>query len=199
MNTLPERQILSGMTEMLKHGLIGDKQLFESMISADQYQDFINNEMIHRAILVKKEVVEKDPFEQGWRKVLNLGHSLGHALESHYLESDQSLLHGEAIAFGLVGELYLSKTKLGLTDELLNRVIHYVKKWFPTVDFSDLEIQNMISLLGHDKKNEHGDLIFSLLNDIEDPEINVKVMKREAEKALVFSRNKLSENQVANP
>ena len=124
LNTLPENEINSGMAEMLKHGLIQDEKYWEAMtkVQASDYNNFDN--LIYDSILIKNKVTTQDPNEDGLRKTLNYGHTLGHAIESYCLDNEamQTLLHGEAIAAGMIMEGYLSVKTCGLSERELNEI-----------------------------------------------------------------------------
>src|SRR5690606_38544696 len=108
LQTLPEREFRSGLAEMLKHGLIHDKNHWLELIEIENF-DFISIDyLIEKSVKIKQEIVEKDPFENGIRKILNFGHTIGHALESQLLQTENPLLHGEAISVGMMVESILS-------------------------------------------------------------------------------------------
>lgn len=164
LNTLPERQMHNGMVEMLKHGLIVDKGHWDVLTVENCSQ----LELIQHSIEIKKEVVRQDPTEKGLRKILNFGHTLGHAIESFLLNhSERSpLLHGEAIAIGMILEAYLSHKVCGLSlldAELIKKKIDSI---FKKETFTSDEIEAISSLMQHDKKNVSGNLRFSLLKEI---------------------------------
>ena len=148
LSTLPRREILSGMAEMLKYGFIADDNLLE--INIDNYQDHIL-----RAGEIKREIVAKDPKEAGLRKILNFGHTLGHAIESHCLTTEYPLLHGEAVALGMAGALWLSVKHSGLDEQVLK---DYEKK-LPMllseteISLTEADIEPIMGYLVHDKKN----------------------------------------------
>ena len=148
LSTLPRREILSGMAEMLKYGFIADDNLLE--INLDNYQDYILC-----AGEIKRQIVAKDPKEAGLRKILNFGHTLGHAIESHCLTTDCPLLHGEAVALGMAGALWLSVKHCGLDEQVLK---DYEKK-LPMllseaeISLTEADIEPIMGYLVHDKKN----------------------------------------------
>lgn len=151
LSTLPRREILSGLAEMLKYGFIADPKLLE--INIKNYQDYIL-----RCGDIKREIVLKDPYEKGLRKILNFGHTLGHAIESHCLTTECPLLHGEAVALGMAGALWLSMKQCGLDGKVLK---DYEKK-LPMllsetgITLSESDIEPIMAYLVHDKKN-HGE------------------------------------------
>jgi len=175
--TLPANQMRSGLTEMLKHGLVYKESHWNSLQDMEKLDVSELNNLIHESISIKNEVVTADPTEKGLRKILNYGHTLGHAIESYCLQSKkrEALLHGEAIAIGIVLETYLSsKTQafpLNKLEEVKNTMLHY----FDKVSFNDVDIQEIISLLKFDKKNAYGEINFVLLTTIGNAEINCKI------------------------
>lgn len=178
LSTLPEREILSGLAEMLKYGFIADPDLLQ--VDLENYESFIQ-----RAAEIKKKIVADDPFEQGKRKILNFGHTIGHAIESHRLTGESPLLHGEAVALGMWCALWLSVQKLGL-DEMILR--DYEKK-LPMllseaqVVVCEQDIEDIMKKLVHDKKSRDGKPQFVLLEDLGKPVCDIEMepdMIREA-------------------
>lgn len=174
LSTLPEAQMRSGLAEMLKHGLIQDAshwQVFEALEEITK-SDFDTH--IRQSILIKKAVVDEDPYEKGLRKILNFGHTIGHAIETHALNHPDKpeLLHGEAIAIGMVVEAYISQQELGLDQAVVKEIKERIVKIFghPKIDQNDFNA--IIALLKHDKKNEHGQINFVLLQAIGKPQID---------------------------
>lgn len=166
LETLSQREMRSGLAEMLKHGLIYDKNYWEQFLDLSQidYADF--DALIYRSIEIKNEIVKQDPTENGIRKALNFGHTLGHAIESHYLESETPLLHGEAIAVGMILESYISKEKGLLLKEEFHQIKYIISNIYEPHNFSDEDIISIQNLLIHDKKNEYGKIQFALINGI---------------------------------
>lgn len=166
LETLSQREMRSGLAEMLKHGLIYDKKYWENFLDLSQidFADF--DALIYRSIEIKNEIVKQDPTENGIRKALNFGHTLGHAIESHFLNSENPLLHGEAIAIGMILESYISKEKGLLSDEEFYQIKYIISNIYESHDFSAEEIISIQNLLIHDKKNEYGKVQFALINGI---------------------------------
>jgi 3-dehydroquinate synthase len=166
LETLSQREMRSGLAEMLKHGLIYDKKYWEEFqdISKFDFADF--DTLIYRSIQIKNEIVKQDPTENGIRKALNFGHTLGHAIESHFLESETPLLHGEAIAIGMILESYISKEKGLLSNEEFHQIKYTISTIYELHNFSDEDIVSIQNLLIHDKKNEYGKVQFALINGI---------------------------------
>ncbi|MBF6640452.1 3-dehydroquinate synthase [Flavobacterium sp. J49] len=175
--TLPQKEMRSGLAEMLKHGLIFDAAYWAQFkdLSQTDFADF--DGLIHRSIEIKNEIVMQDPTENGIRKALNFGHTLGHAIESYFLENEnkKTLLHGEAIAVGMVLESYISWQKGLLSEAEYREIKKTIKSVFDTVVFEENDLQPILDLLIHDKKNEYGKIQFALLEGIGKIKINQEV------------------------
>ncbi|VXA99986.1 3-dehydroquinate synthase [Flavobacterium sp. 9AF] len=174
LETLPGEQMRSGFAEMLKHGLIYDISYWNKLknISTLNTDDLDN--LIHQSVVIKNEIVTQDLTENGIRKALNFGHTLGHAIESYFLENEnkKSLLHGEAIAIGMILESYISKEKGLLSTEEHHEIKYILSDIYHKVTFDQNDIENCIDLLIYDKKNEFGTVQFALLNKIGHCKIN---------------------------
>lgn len=174
LKTLSEREIQSGTAEIIKYGLTYDISLFKE-IQANQYSKI--NELIFRSVEIKNEVVLQDPKENHLRKILNFGHTLGHAIESFYLKSEdkKTLTHGEAIAIGMVCESYMSSKLLNLSKNKVDEVKKAVLSIYPKINLQENDFSNILELLKHDKKNVGKQVNFVLLNDFEDFKIDCTV------------------------
>lgn len=175
LDTLDNRQVKSGFAEMLKHGLIQNQTYWEDLKNAETLSDMKAH--ILTSIQIKNNVVLQDPTEQGVRKILNYGHTLGHAIESYFLEAKdkEMLLHGEAIAIGMVLEGYLSHKLLGLQQATLQDIKSTFLDRYEQVDISQKDISSIVKLMKYDKKNTHGKVNFVLLKDIGAPEVDVEI------------------------
>ena len=159
LQTLNQRQIVSGYAEIVKHALIADKEYWQLLIETSIEK--INwEETIYHSITLKNDIVESDPLEENKRKILNFGHTIGHAIESYYLKKEKDILHGEAIALGMYLETELSPLNIEKKKEIQD----YLKSNFNLVDCPSLE--QLLPFLKNDKKNEHDNINFSLLDDI---------------------------------
>ena len=159
LQTLNQRQVVSGYAEIIKHALIADKDYWQLLMETSIEK--INwEETIHHSITLKNDIVESDPFEENKRKILNFGHTLGHAIESYYLENKIDVLHGEAIALGMYLECELSPININERNEIQN----YLKSTFALIKCPSLE--KLIPYLKNDKKNENDKINFSLLSEI---------------------------------
>ncbi len=174
LSTLPVNQMCSGFAEMLKHGLIQDQAYWEKISDLSQLELDDLDEMIYDSVVIKNKIVFEDPTEQNIRKYLNFGHTLGHAIESFYLTHPEkpTLLHGEAIAIGMIMESYISKELLSLSNNDLQDISDVILATFPKIEIDPNDYQNIMNLLIHDKKNEKGNIYFVLLNTIGEAKYN---------------------------
>ena len=177
LKTLPKNQMRSGLTEMLKHGLIFKASHWKALLNKASLDLAISEALIYESVAIKNEVVMSDPTEKGLRKILNFGHTLGHAIESYFLQAEQkkTLLHGEAIAIGIILEAYLSNKSNDLADEQLRHIKEGIQYYFTPVDFNSEDIDTIIDLLKFDKKNSHGNINFVLLDQLGKASIDHKV------------------------
>ncbi len=177
LETLPQNHMVSGYAEMLKHGLIFD-EIYYNKLSNLRNLDFSElDSMIYESIKIKNTIVAEDPTEKGLRKILNYGHTLGHAIESYFLNNGDKtpLLHGEAIAIGMILESYLSHKTCGLNLTKLSNITNVILASFKKVDINTRDIDVIMDLLKHDKKNSHGKIKFVLLEDIGKPILDCEV------------------------
>ena len=176
LKTLPEKEFKSGYSEMLKHGLICDKDYWTSL---SDYQNSTKDilTLIYKSIKIKNKIVLKDPFENNQRKILNFGHTIGHAIESYFIEAShlKKLTHGEAIAIGMVIEASISVDKCSLLQSEADEIKHVFKSLFSKVQINESDQEKITSLLRFDKKNSHGNINFVLLNSIGKTSIDQKV------------------------
>lgn len=168
LQTLPGEHFTSGLAEMIKHGFIHSEDYLNAVMELNSNNEAELARLIWESIEIKNEVITEDPTEKGPRKTLNYGHTLGHAIESYCLqtESRQTLLHGEAIAIGLVLATYISSKLLDFPNPILEKTTGHIIKTFGKVEFSAPEIEAIIKLLIFDKKNTNGRIHFVLLNGI---------------------------------
>jgi len=184
LQTLPERELRSGFAEVIKHSLIADATYWTN-ISKHQLSTQNWHAHIQHSVRIKNTIVEKDPTETGLRKILNFGHTIGHAIETYYLENKRTkLLHGEAIAIGMICESYLSKEKFGLEQGEIENIQSYILSIFDKVKFDQNDIEPILSLCLQDKKNVKGTINFSLLEQIGKATYNIPVNKSEMKNAL---------------
>ena len=189
LKTLDTENICSGYAEMLKHGLISTEAMWEELVSFDLDKPDLKQlqRMVGDSVKVKERIVEQDPHEQGIRKALNLGHTFGHAFESWALKR-KPILHGYAVAFGLIPELYLSVAKTGLPPEKMRQTVNFIKEFYGTLDITCDDYDELIELMHHDKKNQNGIINFTMLGGIGDIRINQTATTEEIKEALDFFR-----------
>ena len=177
LETLPQNEMRSGLAEMLKHGLIYDPVYWEKFLdlSAIDFSDF--DELIYTSIEIKNNIVKLDPTENGIRKGLNFGHTLGHAIESYFLENEnkETLLHGEAIAAGMILESFISWKKKLISPEEYIQIKTTINTIFENILFEENDLAPILELLIHDKKNEFGNIQFALIEGIGKTKINQEV------------------------
>ncbi len=191
LKTLASNQITSGFAEMLKHGLIHSDKYWNNVKVIDENDIENLEDLLWKSVLIKNEIISKDPFEKGIRKTLNYGHTLGHAIESYCLESNKqnTLLHGEAVAIGMVLATYTSNKLIGFPEETLNDISFHILNKFPKTNFDDSAINEIINLLKYDKKNDKGKVLFVLLEDIGLPKINCEVPNKLIIEAFEYYKN----------
>ncbi len=167
LKSLPERELRSGFAEILKHGMIADASYYNSVTNKSYNdQDWMN--VIRHSIAIKGKVVTEDPKESGLRKILNFGHTLGHAIETHFLDTADRLLHGEAIAIGMIMEAFLSYKFSGLSESHLNQISKDLVTIYQPSPIDEKLFERIIQLTGQDKKNADGQVNYSLLKDLGD-------------------------------
>ncbi len=162
LKTLSPRELRSGFAEVIKHSLIADAGQWTELQQIEKMEVSHAVKFLERSILIKKNIVEADPFEAGLRKVLNFGHTIGHALESNALNTDRPLLHGEAIAAGMICESYLSLKK-GLLPRDLDQITRFLLKQYGKHDFGTDSYQKLLTLMQQDKKNDTAEINFTML------------------------------------
>ena len=191
LQTLDHDNILSGYAEMIKHGLISSIDTYASVLLFDLDQpmnySFLNR-MVAQSVAVKEHIVEEDPKEKGIRKALNFGHTIGHAYESLSFKKNKPLLHGHAVAAGIVSELYLSHRLCNFPMDKLSQVVYYIKEYYRPFIFDCKDYETLYELMTHDKKNEGGVINFTLLANIGEVRINQSVTKEKILESLDFYR-----------
>jgi 3-dehydroquinate synthase len=174
---------------MLKHGLISNEQHFAELLNFDlndvDYKHL--GQMVGTSVAVKEHIVEEDPLEHGIRKALNLGHTAGHAFESWAL-SRKPYLHGYAVAWGLICELYLSCTKTDFPTDKMRQTVRFIRENYGTLAVTCDDYEELYTYMTHDKKNTAGIINFTLLGNIGDIRINQTATKEEIFEMLDFFR-----------
>ncbi|WP_057938348.1 3-dehydroquinate synthase [Algoriphagus resistens] len=188
LKTLPENEIRSGYAEIIKHGLIRDKNYFESL-DFDHWEKSYWAPLIHHSVEIKKSVVKEDPKEAGLRKILNFGHTIGHAFETYFLDGPRHLLHGEAIAVGMICEAWLSHKKLDLSMAELKKIQEAFLKVYGKIEIQESDLAPVLDFCLQDKKNEGKELMFSLLSSIGNCTYNIPVTREEIREAIHYYQN----------
>ena len=190
LKTLDMENLLSGYAEMLKHGIISTTEHWAELLNFDMnsinYQAL--QELVAKSVQIKENIVEQDPFEKGIRKALNVGHTAGHAFESLALESGNPVLHGYAVAWGIVCELYSSYCKVGFPKDKLRQTIQFIKEHYGVLPFDCKQYDRLYEFMTHDKKNSAGIINFTLMGEIGDIRINQAATKEEILDMLDFYR-----------
>ncbi|WP_308224234.1 MULTISPECIES: 3-dehydroquinate synthase [Prevotella] len=190
LDTLDHDNICSGYAEMLKHGLISDNKHWAELVGFNLAQPDLAQlqRMVAESIKVKERIVTEDPHEHGIRKALNLGHTVGHALESFAMKHGRPVLHGYAVAYGMVCELYLSARKTGFPTDKMHQTVRFILDHYGRLPYTCDDYPELLELMRHDKKNTSGIINFTLLGGIGDIRINQTATKEEIEEALDFLR-----------
>ena len=190
LRTLDRDNLLAGYAEMIKHALISSAAACAPVLSfnLDKPDYSLLNQMIAQSVAIKQRIVEEDPREKGIRKALNFGHTIGHALESYSFGRPRPLLHGHAVAAGLVCELYLSHRQLSFPSDKLIRLTRYIKEYYPSYFFDCKAYDSLYERMTHDKKNENGVINFTLLSEVGQIRINQSVNKALILESLDFYR-----------
>ena len=196
LRTMDRENILSGYAEMLKHGLISDEAMWAELLAFDVEEPDLKElgRMVVESVAVKQRIVTEDPTEQGIRKALNLGHTIGHAFESFALKQsvignlESPILHGYAVAYGLICELYLSVVKTGFPTDKMRQTVAFIKEHYGQMTITCDDYPTLLELMTHDKKNVGSTINFTLLGGIGDIRINQTANKQEIYEALDFYR-----------
>lgn len=190
LRTLDRENLLSGYAEMLKHGLLSTTGELDSLLGFDILSpDYgVLQGMVARSVAIKENVVKQDPTEKGLRKALNLGHTAGHAMESLALQEGRTVLHGYAVAWGLVMELYLSVRRCGFPSMEMQRMATYVRENYGSFHYECRHYDRLYEFMRHDKKNEGDHINFTLLGGVGDIHINQQASRQEIEEMLDYYR-----------
>ncbi len=166
--TLPQNEMRSGLAEMLKHGLIADAGYWSKFGKLDDLDESDFESLVYDSVKIKNDIVMQDPTENGIRKALNFGHTIGHAIESYFLANDDKpdLLHGEAVAAGIIIESSLAVQKQMLSADSFSEIKNLIKNIFETIIFHENDVSAILDLMIHDKKNEYGEIRFALIDSI---------------------------------
>ncbi len=189
LQTLDEENIRSGYAEMLKHGLIADETMWAELINFNIAQPNLHQLafMLDKSVRIKERIVAEDPHEKGIRKALNLGHTFGHAFESWAMKR-QPVLHGYAVAFGLIAELYLATTQTDFPTERMRQTVNFIRAYYGSLPITCNDYPELIELMHHDKKNRGNEINVTLLGGIGDIRIDQTITEEDIKEALDFFR-----------
>ncbi len=173
LKSLPVRELRSGFAEIVKHALIADEKHWHELVSYGDFSSLDWLQIIRHSVAIKENTAAHDPYEKGLRKILNFGHTLGHAIESTSLDQGNRLLHGEAIAIGMITEAYLSYRKGFMPLNHVEQIAKAIIGWYGKEDISRYTPTVLLQKMKQDKKNEHQKILFSLLKSIGEATYNI--------------------------
>ncbi|TVQ49229.1 MAG: 3-dehydroquinate synthase [Saprospirales bacterium] len=188
LESLPERELRSGFAEIIKHAMTLNYNLWDQITDMDKIDIKLLLPLIEKSIVLKKQIVQTDPFEKGKRKILNFGHTIGHGIETAYLKRQLRITHGEAVAAGMIMECYLSKLYYNHTEEWMEKILNEFRKFFPKIDLSDEIYNEVLENIKLDKKNIGREPLFTLLLEVGNVEYDLKVPIGSIKDAINFYR-----------
>ena len=183
LQSLPAEEIFNGYAEMLKHALIRDKKLWNEIKMIHSEEELIGEKVIHASVKIKTDIIALDPNEGGLRKILNFGHTIGHALESYFLDKSP-ISHGHAVALGMCAEAFISWKQNRISKEEFLEIEKTITTSFPMITLDADDVQKVIEFMYQDKKNESGKILCSLLNGIGNCDFNIPISDKESGDAL---------------
>lgn len=186
LKTLLPAEVKSGFAEIIKHCLIADSEKWAELTST-AYQDQDWDDLVAHSIKIKDKITLSDPFESGLRKILNFGHTIGHAIETHFLTiPGKRLLHGEAIAVGMICESYLSVERGFISQTDLEDISQYILSIYGKVSISPEDIEQLIPYTLQDKKNENSIVLASLLEKVGKANYNIELSSNDVERSIYY-------------
>ena len=188
LDTLPPAEKRSGFAEVIKHALIADNDTW-SEISRRSFEDQPWDLLLRHSVNIKRRVVAEDPYEKGVRKILNAGHTVGHAVETFLLQAKRKILHGEAVAVGLICETFLSREKGMLKEHEFDEIVTYLLRIFGKVELKEGEEVEIAALTAQDKKNKENKILCVLLEGIGNARWDCEIRSDEVKRALSFYRS----------
>lgn len=191
LHTLPSEQMRSGYAELLKHGLIADANSWSILSKTASFQELDYENLVYESVKIKKSVTEQDPYEKGLRKILNFGHTIGHAVETYWMDSKTPLLHGEAIAIGMVSEAYLSYRLGNIAESELFDIRSSILRLYGHHPKFVKPAEDLIRLMRGDKKNHNGNIRFALLESVGTACYDVQVANTAIEDSFLFYKEKI--------
>ena len=191
LDTLPRQELRSGYAEMVKHAMLSGPQDFADVLSHEPSTDEPDHllQLLETSVAVKQRIVEQDPTEQGLRRALNLGHTVGHAPERLALQQGHTVPHGYAVAWGLVTEAVLSHILLQFPSSDLHRLAAFVREHYGTPGITCDDYPTLLDLMRHDKKSRQGEINCTLLRHIGDPVIDNPIVPDDMTTALDIMRD----------
>lgn len=190
LRTLDGENLRSGFAEMLKHALLDGREMWAEHLRFNLAEPdlAVLQQLVRQSIGVKQSIVAQDPHEKGIRKALNLGHTIGHALESHALHT-KPILHGYAVAYGLIAELYMSVAEAGFPTDVLRQTANFIRAYYGTPNIGCNDYDTLYAFMQHDKKNSGDHINFTLLSDIGQVQTDCRVSRSLVDEALDFLRD----------
>ncbi len=190
LQTLDRENLLSGYAEMLKHALLNNREMWTAHlrfdVTAPDWQ--LLQQLVQQSIETKQRIVEADPHEKGLRKALNLGHTVGHAFESLAIERNRPVLHGYAVAWGLVCELFLSAAHMNFPTVEMRQTVEFIRRNYGAFAFTCKDYPQLYELMTHDKKNADGQINFTLLNNIGELQLDQHLSREAVYESFDFLR-----------
>lgn len=186
LNTLSQRELHSGFAEVFKHHLIADAEAWQKLKVWTSLEEKDMTALIDHSVKIKAGIVEEDPFEHGARKALNFGHTIGHAVESHFLETDTRLFHGEAIAIGMIAECFLSQKADLLQADDTGEIVAFIKRFYDFWAVGEEHFETICGLALNDKKNQAGKILCTFLEGVGQFRINQEISAADIQAGLRF-------------
>ncbi len=189
LESLPKEQWVNGFAEVVKHGLLAGGKYWKQLKDVEDLAAVNWKKRVRASAGIKLAVVEKDPLERDLRKILNFGHTIGHAIETHLLSRGEAVLHGYCIAAGMIGELFLSQQLCGFPEKKIVQVMDLLKRHFPVVNMNTEFDERLLELMKQDKKNKAGRIQFALLQNIGEPVIGIEADELMIRRSLDYIRS----------
>lgn len=189
LESLPVKEWLSGYAEMLKHGLLDSEAHWKNLLAldVDDAKCPISSDLLAENIAIKEHIVEADPKEKNLRKLLNFGHTVGHAIEEAYHAEGKGVKHGYCVLWGMVAELYLSVVKMGLDKDVLRQMSSVMLAYYGRPECNCKDRERLVEWMMKDKKNRvAGEINFSLLRAIGDGVVDQTVTREELDEAMEY-------------
>ncbi|MDX2248873.1 MAG: 3-dehydroquinate synthase [Bacteroidia bacterium] len=186
LDTLTRRELLSGMAEVIKHHLIADREGWNRLKLTREVFALKLEDLIRHSIKIKSDIVQADPLEKGLRKALNFGHTIGHAIESQFLETSHPLLHGEAIAIGMIAESWISHQEGLISQAERDEIAGFIKNFYGKPEIPSSFYPEICDRALNDKKNQKGKILCTLLDGIGKVRFDSEIRKTQIEKSLDF-------------